>query len=545
MSNSVVFPQPLWKQAEYNPPPLDEYCGNPLTEALPAINAPEDINPILHVRPSFKPEELDLPAHIRIHCVKRLKDWIEIRPIYFEVEQVLSVLIRQGYLARNPLLPTTMRMLYALGKRDPKELSTRVRQGNVAGAIVFEGLSGVGKSTLLEVLLALYPQVIAHKRYRDTPFLQKQLTYLIVPCPSNASPRALCLEFFKAVDDALGTNYYVQYSTSRHGADVLLIEMALVAATFHIGVMVIDEVQNLRAARSAKGVMTKAGSKVEPPTLGQQSKELMNFFVKLINWVGIPTIFVGTGDVLPLFDETFQYVRRATADGHITVHPILRDSDEWTALLAKLWRYQWLKWPLPFDPKACKIPGSREADLGARCHYLSCGIPDVLVKLFMQAQWLALRSGRETLDRGLLDEAYDTRLVALQPSLDYLRAGGDDAAEQYEGHYPDAQTVDALASPPPLEASDLPTTEALSATPETAPAQGGVSKAKSSASKVKIAKAERNAPAVDITPQFKVNLPIAEEGDLAAFDLRTVYGASCVMQKIRESGIVFALKKLS
>ena len=542
MSSRVVFPQPLWKNAEYNPPPLSEYCGNPLIEALPPINAPEDIAPVLHVRPPVKPEETELPAHIRTHCVTRLKDWVELRPIFFEVEQTLSILIRQGYLARNPLHPSTMRMLYALGRRDPKELSTRTRQSNMAGAVLFEGLSGVGKSTLLETSLALYPQVIAHERYKDEPFLQKQLVYLIVPCPSNSSPRALCLEFFKAVDDAVGTSYYVQYANSRHGSDVLLIEMALVAATLHIGVLVIDEVQNLRAARGAQRVLKKVGR--ELPTLGQQSQELMNFFVKLINWVGIPTIFVGTGDVMPLFDETFQYVRRATANGHITVHPVPRDSAEWNTLLAKLWRYQWLKSPLSFDLKACSIPGSPAYNLSATCHHLSCGIPDVLVKLFMQAQWLGLRSGRETLDTKLLEEAYDTQLIALQPSLDALRAGGEDAADEYERQRPDSQTVDALASPPAPVVPEDQVPGAVSATPTQVPDKATPKTKTKPKPKPKAVK-QKNAPQVDLAPQFKVVEPVAEDADLAAFDLRTAHGSPDAMRIIRKSGIAFGLRNLA
>lgn len=531
MSGPPMFPQPLWVKAEYHQPPLDEYCGNPLIEALPPINAPEDIASVLHVRPSIKVEELDLPAHIRTHCIKRLKDWVEPRPAHFEVEAILSSLIRQGYLSRHPFKPTTMRMLYALGRRDPSELSTRVRQSNVAGAFVMEGLSGVGKSTLLETSLALYPQVIEHSRYQDTPFLQKQITYLIVPCPSEASPRALCLEFFKAVDDVVGTNYYAQYANSRHGSDVLLIEMALIAVTFHIGVLVIDEIQNLKAARSSSRALSKSAGKAVKRLLSPKAQELMNFFVKLINWVGIPTIFVGTGDVMPLFDEAMRYVRRATGDGHIVLSAIPQDSAEWHSLIAKLWRYQWLKAPLPFNLKACQIPGSREAMISSRCHYLSCGIPDVLVKLFMQAQWLALRSERETLDIALLDETYDTQLIALHPSLESLRAGGDMAAEQYENNYPDRQTMNALASPP---------------VPGTADASPDVAKSEPSkvAAESKRAKKPRNAPANDLQPQFKVSSP-AQDSAHASFDLRTVSGSGAALQTIRESGIVFALRKLA
>jgi hypothetical protein len=539
VKNAVVFPQPLWSAAQYNPPPLAEYCGNPLIEALPPINAPEDVASVLHVRPIFQAKELELPAHIRTHCVKRLKDWVEPRPIFIEVEQILAVLIRQGYLARNPLQPTTMRMLYALGRRDPKELSSRIRQSNVAGAVLFEGLSGVGKSTLLETLLALYPQVIEHERYQGAPFFQKQLSYLIVPCPSNASPRALCLEFFKAVDDKLGTKYYKDYVNTRQGSDVLLIEMALVAATFHIGVLIIDEVQNLRAARSAQRSLKKAGR--QSPILGLQSQELMNFFVKLINWVGIPTIFVGTGDVMPLFDETFQYVRRATADGHVTVNPIPPGTAEWHTLLAKLWRYQWLKSPLPFDVKSCSIPSSWEAQLSARCHYLSCGIPDVLVKLFMQAQWLALRSRRETLDMGLLEEAYDTQLTALQPSLEALRAGGADAADEYEYHYPNPDAGETLESPPLPGAHDYqvpPSSEspATSAAPKRGPKK---------AARDRVPDIHRNAPVVDLSPQFKVAAPVSEDPDLTAFDLRATFELPGAIQKIRDTGIVFNLRKLA
>lgn len=532
MSVPLAFPQPLWVKADYRQPLLDEYCGNPLIEALPPIHAPEDIAPILHMRPSFDPKELDLPPHIRTHCIKRLKNWIEPRPIYFEVESILASLIRQGYLSRNPLKPTTMRMLHALGRRDPTELSTRLRQSNMAGAFVTEGVSGVGKSTMLEVLLALYPQVIEHNCYQDRAFLQKQITYLIVPCPSEASPRGLCLEFFRAVDEVVGTDYYRQYATSRHGSDVLLIEMALVAMALHIGVLVIDEIQNLKAARSSIQTLAKVGGKGARRLLSPKAQELMNFFVKLINWVGIPTIFVGTGDVMPLFDEAMRYVRRATADGHIVVNPIPPNSSEWNSLVAKLWRYQWLRSPRSFNLKACQTPGSWEAMISSRCHYLSCGIPDVLVKLHMQAQWLALRSECESLDMPLLDEAYDTQLVALHPSLESLRAGGDMAAERYEENYPDQQAMDALASPPAAGMPE-PSVDRAGAQPDALVA------------KSKRSRKQKNAPVNDIQPQFKVSSPAAQDPELTSFDLRTVAGSPDAAQTIRERGIVFALRRLA
>lgn len=527
---TVQFPQPPWKEARYIQPPIEEYSGNPLIEALPPIYSQEDVVSVLHIRPIINSAELQLPPHIRTHCIGRLRDWIEIRPIYLTVEPIISMMLRQGYLARNPLHPTTMRMLYALGQRDPSELCSRVRQSNLAGAFLLEGLSGVGKSTMLETLLALYPQVIEHQRYKESPFLQKQITYLIVPCPSDASPRALCLEFFKAVDNVLGTDYYNQYLKSRHATDVLLIDMALVAATFHIGMLVIDEVQNLKASRSARQNLGNSGYKTARPKLGQKAQELMNFFVKLINWVGIPTIFVGTGDVAPLFDETMQYVRRATANGHIIVEPIQRDSDEWNNFVAKLWKYQWLQSPLPFNPSACSIPGSRELAISAHCHYLSCGLPDVLVKLFMQAQWLALRSGRETLHVELLDETYDAVFGALQPSLESLRAGRDGAKEDYESRYPNSAELEGLSIPPVCMSIDEPLMNTGTKTE-------AVEEPTNTSTKI------RNAPIIDLQTQFKITSS-SVDNNLHELDLRSISNDANKIQNLRKSGIVLEIARI-
>ena len=101
------------------------------------------------------------------------------------------------------------------------------------------------KTTSIEAILSLYPQVILHNRYCENDFSFTQIVWLKLDCPFDGSIKGLYLNFFQAVDDLLGTRYYDNYAGGRKTVDELLPRMALVASLHSIGVLVIDEIQHL------------------------------------------------------------------------------------------------------------------------------------------------------------------------------------------------------------------------------------------------------------------------------------------------------------
>lgn len=101
------------------------------------------------------------------------------------------------------------------------------------------GISGVGKSTAVEQILSLYPQVIYHSRYSNRSCTNTQLVWLKLECPSDASVKGLCLNFFQAVDDILETSYYFSYGgRGRRTLNELMPDVARVASFVHLGVLV-------------------------------------------------------------------------------------------------------------------------------------------------------------------------------------------------------------------------------------------------------------------------------------------------------------------
>jgi len=530
MSLPITFPHPPVVEADYKDPGLDDYRNNPLIEALPLINDPADLKGVLTVRPKFMEKERALPAYLRRHCVLRLRSLIVQRAMFIPFEATVSGMIRYGYKSRNPLNPRTLQMLYALGMNDPAALEAVAQQTSDAGACIVSGPSGAGKSVMVECTLALYPQVILHKQYRDHPLIQPQVVYLIFECPRGGSPRALCLEFFRELDKRIGHNYYEQYANSRLDADALLDVIAQLCATYFIGILVIDEIQNLEAA-----IATLKNKKNGETILGPNAKQLLNFFVKLINRVGVPIIFVGTGDVNPLFKETLRHIRRATADGHFRVGRIRHDSPEWLYMVEQFMPYQWLEHPLPFNHDATLVPGTLESGLLAGLNYLSCGLPDIFAKLFAQSQYLALRSGKETLSTPLIEEAYNVALQPLHYCLDQLRATGpeDELEMRYEAGRPTNDVMESLWQPPNYADAS-----------RTAGGEGAASGINAGKEKDP-EKADTREAITDLPPQFASSTSDIGANNEKRIDLRTLKGAPNAVSRIREAGMTLNLTDIA
>ena len=144
-----------------------------------------------------------------------------------------------------------------------------------ADSISIIGISGIGKTTAIERLLLMYPQIIKHFEYKGESFTRTQIVWLKIDCPYDGSLSTLCKNFFKAIDDILGTRYLEKFGYSNRITSTMMINMTKLAWRYGIGVLVIDEIQQLLNTKMIK-------------------KKMLNFFVTLTNTVGIPTVLIGT-----------------------------------------------------------------------------------------------------------------------------------------------------------------------------------------------------------------------------------------------------------
>lgn len=235
--------------ARYQEQQLPEYQDNPLISALPPIPDLQEVVGLLQQLPGFEPQEALLDGRLRAHAIARLLHGF-FQPLshHLELESKISLMIRQGYIGRNPASGAWYAHLQNGYRRvEEEDLDAAVYQSvsSTANSLSLFGCSGCGKTRTLERILGMYPQALHHPDYNIT-----QLVYLKVDCPIDGDLDELCLSFFNEVDKILGTHYSRSHGRKKLGTKRLLASMCQVANLHALGVLIIDEVQNLNEARS-------------------------------------------------------------------------------------------------------------------------------------------------------------------------------------------------------------------------------------------------------------------------------------------------------
>lgn len=396
------------EEATYKQQEIEEYSYNPFIEALPNIFMANDVVDKFTVLPEISDKDRNMPENLRYHIIKRAKTFIQPLPIHIKIERKLSSLIRRGYLSRNPVDKSflqSLRILNGLDDRSIKENSIQDELNNIrstADSISIIGISGIGKTTAIERLLLMYPQVIKHFEYNGTNLTRTQIVWLKIDCPYDGNLSTLCKSFFTAIDDILGTRYLEKFGYSNRITSTMMINMTKLAWRYGIGVLVIDEIQHLLNAKN-------------------DMEEMLNFFVTLTNTVGIPTVLIGTSKAQKLFKGNFRQARRAASEGAVMWDRMKKDSEEWNFFMESIWEFQGLK-------KIAKL-----TDKLIDVFYDECqGITAVAVNLFLLAQERALQDGKEEITVGIIRETAKNDLQIIKPMIKALRNNNLSEIMRYE-----------------------------------------------------------------------------------------------------------------
>jgi hypothetical protein len=390
--------------------------GNPLIEALPPMLSEREQIAAMANRPAIDLEaSRQLPLRQRLWDVDALDELYVPPKVSRQLVDAVDQLIRQSYLARSPQCPVATSRLY-----DVKSMlaQQQIHKSTLAGAIFLEGLSGMGKTRLVRTVLGRMPQAIRHQTDGAYGLNLTQVVWLSVDAPVGGSMQGLLLRMLMALDEALGCTgnpgAYTPKDTGRMPTvDALIGRFAQAAATHKLGILHVDDFQRVTESQAGR-------------------EKVLHFIMQLANVIGCPLIFSGTPQTLKVLEKMtakagnpekgFEAARRISSAGHYVLErPKSAEDGDFKNLARALLSFQWL------DQAIAKSDQTYEA-----LYKMSCGINSVLVLLHKQAQMIALKNGRNSLELKDYYIAYRTELRGIAPALRRLRHHGATWEQSYE-----------------------------------------------------------------------------------------------------------------
>lgn len=258
-------------------------------------------------------------------------------------------------------------------------------QGIIGGADSFTilGQSGIGKSSAVFRAIGLITEKEVLEMER--PYC-RIAPCIVVQCPFDSSVKGLLLEILRRVDEVLDSHYYTQAVRARATTDMLIGSVSQVALN-HIGLLVVDEIQNVANSRNGKS--------------------LVGMLTQLINNSGISICMVGTPESIPFFEQALQLARRSLGLQYGT----MEFGEGFCEICRRIFTYQYTK------------EGMELTETVLEWLYEHCGGNlSILVSIFHDAQETAILEGRDILDMEALERAYKTRMAMLH---EYLEPYGD------------------------------------------------------------------------------------------------------------------------
>jgi hypothetical protein len=381
------------QNATYKEQMVARYRSNPLIEGLPNIRSAAEAAKLMAYYPKRDPQAHKFSQEIRMHLIMDAVHFFEPFPVHLDLELRISRVIRDGYAYRNPGVKPDWRDLDQKVDVIVRGGGIPLQSASVNGFSVI-GLPGTGKSTGVERVLQLCPQILYHREYGGVPFCRTQFAWLKLGCPPDGSVKNLCVEFFRVIDCILGTNYQRDCAANgRKTVDELIPGMARIAWIHCLGVLVIDEIQHLNQAKSGG------------------AEQMLNFFLHLMNTLNLPVILIGTNAALPILTQELRQIRRSCGQGDLIWDRMVNDG-LWKLFVESLWR---------FDYTLHQAPLSQV--LADALYYESAGIVDFAVKLYLLAQGRAISTGIEKITSGIIHSVSRDSLRLAQPALRALRTG--------------------------------------------------------------------------------------------------------------------------
>ena len=167
-----------------------------------------------------------------------------------------------------------------------------------------------------------------------------------------------------------------------------------------------DEIQHLSMAKSGG------------------SEKMLNFFVNLVNNVGVPVILVGTPKAIKVLQGDFRQARRGSGLGGDMVCDRIQRDGVWDLLVDSIFHYQWMRKETLLTPEISNV-----------LYEETQGIPDLLKKVYAIAQAHAISTGKGEITPQIIKKVAKENLKLIQPMITALKTNNLREIIKYEDIY--------------------------------------------------------------------------------------------------------------
>ncbi|MDR6861444.1 ATP-binding protein [Variovorax guangxiensis] len=384
--------------AEYKPTGVRKYDGNAYIEALPHLENTKDeiLDRIEYYPPEFTDADRRRGELVRIAELARIGSFIYPFAEYRRAATNTTINIREAYLSRNPFKVEGQRrrnMIATLKDlNDENAFRALAFKSSALGQLIM-AISGGGKTTLASGVLAPYCCVIEHTEYMGRPFRCRQIPVIPLAVMHDASLLSFCVQFFETIDRILGNTHYAREAKALRTIAQMTLLIHKVATAVSLGLIFIDDVQHLRAAR------------------GTQAEMVLNLLSQVLEIAGVSLLLSATPALEPVIAQSVRNIRKLTSGG-TSKFPVMRRNDlQWIALATALWRYQIVKHPGPLTKEILDA-----------WHKCSGGNPAFTSMAFALAQRQEIGE-RETVDELSFQRVAETDMILLKPAINALLSG--------------------------------------------------------------------------------------------------------------------------
>lgn len=396
---------------------IDPISDNILCSGLRSIPSEKDALERLLFQPALPKDQAKMPLHVRQLQLMDVRDLHIPTPVERQLLQTVDLMVRNGYSYRDPRRAQTWAAISgdgeAMGLRLPK-----------ATAAAVEGLSGVGKTeACLRSLHSLGPQVIHHGSFPQLVDGLTQVNWLSVEVPASGKATDLARVLMIAWDEATGGNRFSgSLARSRSDGMRALEEFRQVAKSGFLGVLHLDEIQNLFKARPLKERQRRTGA--DRSELSIVEDQVLRWFLSLTNSGQIPVLVSGTPDGIGALTKRFSTVQRINTAGYFKFDRFLdaTDAQYRKFFLKVLERYQYVDKPMALDNHFAELLLTHTA-----------GIPRIMIALWVAAHRVSFERRRGVdLIAADFDLASKTLLAPLAPVIAAINSGDARKMSNYE-----------------------------------------------------------------------------------------------------------------